>query len=345
MNKHTVLSVILAFITFFTFTPGALFGYDDATTGLTTPNFNEMRSVTPDDNAPLAGPRQRHVIWDTTHGVYLNYQPFVRYLNLVAMLNDSGFTIECCGTGLHTIDLTQYSIIVITVGCSWNSAYTQEEVDSILSYYNNGHQRILLTGDMNFCEDTYLPQADNIAFTYNVFEWLASRGGILIMGDNPGCPNANINPVANAFSMTAGTAALSPSDLYFSNFTAHTLFDGITQIYYRAAGQVAAISPAAAIAWTANNEPTIALLDQMVDIDDQAGQSARLPGIQVAPNPFTRQTAVLTNIPDAGDIRVYDASGKIVETVRGNVIGKNLMPGLYFLMVQGYEPVKLLKLQ
>ena len=90
------------------------------------------------------GPRQGAVLWDTTHGVYLNYQPFFRYTDLVDILADSGFTMECCGTGVHTVNLSLYDIIVIAVGSSWYSTYTQEEVDSLVSFYNQGHQRVVV---------------------------------------------------------------------------------------------------------------------------------------------------------------------------------------------------------
>lgn len=290
------------------------------------------------------GVRQHAVLWDTTHGVYLNYQPFGRYNILVANLADSGFTISLCGTGVHTIDLSQFDVIVITVGSSWYSSYTQEEIDSLLSYYNQYNQRVLLTGDMNFCEDIYIANADNVAFSDNVFDWLAESGGILIMGDNPGCSNVNINPVANAFNMTAGVGGLSPSDLYFTNFAAHPVFNGITEIYYRAAGEVAATTPAAAIAWTASNQPTITALDEFVGITGGQVGIVGTSRLTTNPNPF-RHSAEIHGMAEPGMIRIFDVSGSLIATQKGSRIGQDLHEGVYFVRVEGYSTEKIVKLE
>ncbi|MGB7055760.1 MAG: T9SS type A sorting domain-containing protein [bacterium] len=290
------------------------------------------------------GVRQHAVLWDTTHGVYLNYQPFGRYNILVANLADSGFTMSTCGTGLHTVDLSQYDVIVITVGSSWNSSYTQEEIDSLVSYYNQYNQRVLLTGDMNFCEDIYIANSDNVAFSDNRFDWLAESGGILIMGDNPGCNNSNINPVANAFNMTAGVGGLSPSDLYFTNFAAHPVFNGITEIYYRAAGEVAATTPAAAIAWTATNQPTIAALDEFVGIKEGQVGIVGTSSFSISPNPF-RHSAEIQHIAEPGMIRIYDVSGSLITTQKSSRIGEDLQEGVYFVRVDGYMTEKIIKLK
>lgn len=289
--------------------------------------------------------RQHAVLWDTSHGVYLNYQPFGRYNILVSNLADSGFTMSTWGNGLHTIDLTQYDVIVITVGSSWNTAYTQEEIDSLVSYYNQYNQRVVITGDMNFCEDTYIANSDNVAFSDNLFDWLAESGGILIMGDNPGCNNYNINPLANAFYMTAGVAGLSPSDLYFTNFAVHPIFNGITEIYYRAAGEVAATTPAAAIAWTnVSNQPTIAALDEFVGIT--GGQVGVVEGsrMTISPNPF-RHTAEINGINQSQTIRIFDISGRLIVEQQENTIGTGLKEGVYFLCAEGFETEKIIKLK
>lgn len=294
---------------------------------------------------PLAGcTRQHAVLWDTTHGVYLNYQPFGRYNVLVANLAASGFTITCCGTGVHTVDLTQYDVIVITVGCSWNTPYTAEEIDSLLSYYNQYNERVLLTGDMNFCEDTYIHNSDNVAFSDNIFDWLAESGGILIMGDNPGCNNYNINPVANAFNMTAGVGSLSPSDLYFSNFLPHPLFTGIDTIYYRAAGEVAATTPSEIIAWTDTNVPTIAALDEFTGIIEGKNENVFASRLSINPNPFYGTTEI-QGIDAQREIHIFDVTGRLVTKQHNNRIGETLQEGVYFVHVEGFAPEKIIKLK
>jgi hypothetical protein len=292
----------------------------------------------------LDGPRQYAVLWDTTHGVYLNYQPFVRFTILVANLADSGFTMSICGTGLNTVDLTQYDVIVICVGSSWNSTYTQVEIDSLLSYYNQYNQRVLLTGDMNFCEDTYIFNADNVAFSDNMFDWLAESGGILILADNPGCPNYNINPVANAFDMTGGVASLSPADLYFTNFATHPIFDGIDTIYYRSAGEVGATTPSEPIAWAPTNQPTIAALDEFVGIVEGQTGIVGISRLNIRPNPFRHSTEIW-GMTEAQTIRIFDVSGRLVAKQVGGRIGEGLREGVYFVRVDDSPTEKVVKLK
>ena len=310
--------------------------------------YDQATMETLQDNAtvhgmPLQVLRQHAVLWDTTHGTYLNYYPFTRYSTLTSMLIDSGYTIDVCATGVHTVDLSQYDIVLVTVMSSWNSAYGQEEIDSLVSFYNQGRQRVILTGDANFCEDNYIPNADNVQFSYNIFDWLGANGGIYIMGDNAGCNNVNINPVANTFYMTAGVTSISPNDLYFTDFAVHPVFDNVSQIYYRAGGSIAASSPAEAIAWTSAMEPVIGLLDESVGVGEEQGVAAKMKTMQVDPNPFSQHT-VISGIPDNAVIHVYDACGRLINRVTGPVFGAQLQQGVYFLKLEGYAPEKVIKL-
>jgi hypothetical protein len=337
-----LMYVSLAVIAFITFTPAVSVDAEvvDLATGCTYVENQETPNISAHN-----GPRQYEVLWDTTHGVYLNYQPFGRYNILVSNLADSGFTMSTWGNGLHTVDLTQYDVIVITVGSSWNTPYTQEEIDSLVSYYNQYNERVVITGDMNFCEDTYIANSDNVAFSDNLFDWLAESGGILIMGDNPGCNNVNINPLANAFYMTAGVSGLSPSDLYFTNFAAHPLFNGITEIYYRAAGEVAATLPAEAIAWTnVSNQPTIAALDEFVGVTGGQVGVVDASRMTISPNPF-RHTAEIQGMGQDQTIRVFDASGRLIIEQQERTIGVGLKEGVYFVYVDEFETEKIIKLE
>lgn len=288
--------------------------------------------------------RQHSILWDTTHGTYLNYYPFTRYSTLTSMLIDSGYTIDLCATGVHTIDLSQYDIILVTVMNSWNSSYTQEEVDSLVSYYNQGRQRVILTGDANFCENTYIPNAHNVQFSYNIFNWLGANGGIFIMGDNSGCMNVNINPVANAFHMTAGISTISPSDLYFTNLAPHPIFNNVTQIYYRYAGAISASLPAEVIAWTDAMEPVIGLLDESVGIKEETKHITPPSSITIDPNPFIHNT-VVNGIADGAEIQIFDVTGRLVHTTTISTFGATLKQGVYFVYIAGYTPAKVVKLR
>ncbi len=161
------------------------------------------------------GGRNDQILWDLTHGVYLTYEPSGKYADLTAQLAGEGFDMETTDLGVNNIDLTPYEMIVIAVGSSWNSTYTGAEVTAIENFVNAG-------------------------------------GGLLVMGDNPGCPNGNINPVSTVFGVTCGVSTGEPSDIYFTDFISHAIFDGIGTIYYRYAGAVSASPPASEAAWSPN---------------------------------------------------------------------------------------------
>lgn len=211
--------------------------------------------------------RQGTILWDTTHTPHLQYTPQGRYSDLVSMLADSGFATVADGQGVNNIDLSVYDVIVICLPSNWVSVYTGAEVNALLTYYDNGHQHVIQTSDANWCDNSYMHLADDSAFAYNVFEWLASAGGILIMSENTACPNENVRPVCQAFSMDCGLSYLSPSDLYFSNFAAHPIFNGVSQVYYRAAGELSASAPAQEIGWTSTNLATVGMMDEVIGIE------------------------------------------------------------------------------
>lgn len=161
-----------------------------------------------------------NVLWDLTHGVTGNYQPSGSYSSLVSLLNNSGFTIATTDVGLNNVDLSDYQIVVVNLGSAWNSVYTSSEVSAIEAFVQNG-------------------------------------GGLLILGDNANTPNANINPVAQAFGTTVGVSYLSPNDLYITNLDNHPIFNGVSEIYYRAAGEVTGSSPSELVAFDPSNKGAV----------------------------------------------------------------------------------------
>ena len=289
--------------------------------------------------------RQHSVLWDTTHGNDQYAAPPLAYSSLIANLADSGYTIDFCGGGVHNVDLMQYDVVVINIINSWFSAYTTEEVDSLVSFYDQGNQRVLLTSDCNFCNVGYLSYADNEPFIDNVFDWLSQTGGILIMGDNPNCPNVNINPIANAFHMTAGIASLYPYGLYFTNFASHPVFDGIDTLYFRAAGEVAATTPAEPIAWTtAMNRPTVAALDEAVGIAELPAGTVPDFRLAIGPNPF-QHSVEIRGIEQPTEIRIFDVTGRLAAKQISNIVGQHLEEGVYFVYVDGFQSEKIVKIK
>ena len=172
--------------------------------------------------APQGGaPASIGVLWDLTHGVYYDYKPDGGYSQLVSRLGGTGCAISTTDAGLENTDLSAYRAIVICLGSAWSSAYTPGEVEVVRQFVNAG-------------------------------------GGLLIMGDNADCPNGNINPVAQAFGITAGVSDLLPYDLYFSNFSTHPIFAGCSSLYYRAAGGLTAAPPGQLAAWTGAGQGVVA---------------------------------------------------------------------------------------
>ena len=153
------------------------------------------------------------VLWDLSHGVYHPYDPSGEFSSLVSLLSGKGYTVNTADAGILNIDLNQYGVLVICLGSAWNSAYSTDEVAAINSFVQNG-------------------------------------GGLLVMGDNTECPNENINPVAQAFGTTCGLSNLYPSDLNVNDLTPHPIFDGVSEFFMRAAGEVRGVPPSEEVAWT-----------------------------------------------------------------------------------------------
>jgi len=188
-------------------------GTIDVTSNLRVGNFE----TTPlPDNDPVYD-----VLWDLTHGVYLDYEPTGWHSDLVAALAANGYVTTTTAAGVHNIDLSSYEIIVIALVSAWDSPYTTPEVQAIQDFMSLG-------------------------------------GAVLVMGENTDCPNGNINPVTQNFGVTCGVSFPSPNDLYLTDFAPHQIFDGVTTVYYRAAGEISASDPGIPIAWTDLGEAMIA---------------------------------------------------------------------------------------
>lgn len=68
--------------------------------------------------------------------------------------------------------------------------------------------------------------------------------------------------------------------------------------------------------------------------------------LKAEPNPFFQSTVIsyqLSVKDKETKIRIYDISGKLVEETKENIIGKNLKAGIYFLKINNYKPIKIIK--
>jgi hypothetical protein len=163
---------------------------------------------------------EKKVLWDLTHGVYLDYTPHGFYSDMTGFVQSSGFNIVTTND-IGSENLADYCLVVCGLGSAWDIPYTAAEKAQIQSYVQNG-------------------------------------GGLLIMGDNSTVPNGNINPISEAFGVTCGLSEIGPNDLYFSNLAVHPVFENVNNLFFRAAGELAVTPPAQEIAWTDNGEVIVA---------------------------------------------------------------------------------------
>jgi hypothetical protein len=161
------------------------------------------------------------VLWDTTHGIYMNYAPAFRYSTLASVLDNQACTITTTSAGVNNAALADYDVLVVNLGSSWNSAYTPDEVNAITSFVNSGK-------------------------------------GLLIMGDNTGCPNANIHPVSQVFGTTTGNGDMSDA---ITNFVAHPITNGISHVSFAAGGTLTATPPSTTVGWDIDGRNAINSVD------------------------------------------------------------------------------------
>jgi hypothetical protein len=154
----------------------------------------------------------KSVLWDTSHGVSFNYEPSGSFQPLVQNLALNGFSVNTTSRGFLVDDPAGYNVIVVCSISAWDTVYSSAEVARIRNFVNSG-------------------------------------GGLLITGENTDCPNSNIQPVASAFGVSLGLSYIKPDDTYITNLAPHPIFDGINEIYMRAAGEISAVSPSMELAW------------------------------------------------------------------------------------------------
>jgi hypothetical protein len=181
----------------------------DYTTGLQIEGVRSTGTAVP--QVPQVVPSY-NVLWDFTHGMHIDYCPSGRYSELVALLGSEGFSVDSTSAGIDNIDLSGYDVLVISVTSSWYSSYTPQEVAAAQDFVNNG-------------------------------------GAILVMGENTDCPNENVNPITQALGTTCGVSYLTDLDLILTNFSGHSMFNGISEVYFRAAGELEVTGPSTEEAW------------------------------------------------------------------------------------------------
>ncbi len=153
------------------------------------------------------------VLWDQTHGVYLEYSLNGRFSSMRDTLMNHGYSFDTTVNGVNNESLDNYRIVVLNLGSNWNSAYTQEEADSVAAFVARG-------------------------------------GSVLIQSENTGCPNSNLNLVVNTFEMSVGLGnPQTTMDSFSTNPTYSSMFTGVSSVTTQAPGQVGASGQSEEIAW------------------------------------------------------------------------------------------------
>ncbi|HNW60272.1 MAG TPA: choice-of-anchor D domain-containing protein [bacterium] len=162
------------------------------------------------DASPLAreSVAAGNVLWDLTHGVYLQYEPANRYSMICDSLRARRYTVATT-SNISAADLSAYTVLVISLGSAWEGSYTTAERDKIVAFVQKG-------------------------------------GGLLVMGDNPQfCPDGNLALITETFGITLG---LSNQDEYsLTGFSDHYICGGLTRLNWQAWGDLGVNAPASAI--------------------------------------------------------------------------------------------------
>ncbi|MFA5033340.1 MAG: T9SS type A sorting domain-containing protein [bacterium] len=82
-----------------------------------------------------------------------------------------------------------------------------------------------------------------------------------------------------------------------------------------------------------------------VGVEEQSNIETPSTTLRASPNPFVGITNIKWSAFSEKEkkIRIYDISGKLLEETKNNIIGKDLKSGIYFVKVDGYKPIKVVK--
>jgi len=163
-----------------------------------------------------------NVLWDLTHGVYLNYEPAAWYSMICDSLRGRGYSVTTT-TNISSADLSAYQILVISLGSAWESSYSEAERDKIVAFVQNG-------------------------------------GGLLLMGDNPlHCPNGNLARISEVFGVTLGVSW--QEEYSILGFSDHYICGGLTRLNWQAWGDLAVAAPARAVILGRYNHIAVAVAE------------------------------------------------------------------------------------
>jgi hypothetical protein len=88
------------------------------------------------------------------------------------------------------------------------------------------------------------------------------------------------------------------------------------------------------------------LMDYHVEgIEETENTQQVIKKLWVSPNPFIDRAVINLSNQHTTNAYITDLTGRTVERVNDNIIGKNFVPGIYFLKAKGCKPIKIVKLK
>ena len=164
------------------------------------------------------------VLWDLSHGVYYRYDPFpeTAHDEMEAEMANLGFALSTTSAGFAEAALDGYDVLVVSAMTTWDSVYSTSEVEAIASF-------------------------------------VASGGGLLVQGEwpNVATQNDHVQPVSGRFGITVGGNEIRPNPISVPVDSAHRIFDAVSAIEFRGAGELQVEPPAEAVL-SAGGQPIIA---------------------------------------------------------------------------------------
>ena len=178
------------------------------------------------------------ILMDYSHGVLFDNYPESTCTNLIALLEAQGHTVVASDEGILNLNLSDYGVIILNAIWSATGPYSSQEVSAVQNFVNTG-------------------------------------GGLFLIGEAAGCggcaeANSNLSQVSYSLAgIMLGASTISPTDLYFTNFQSHEIFDGISQLYFRYAGGLEVVQPGTELAYTDSvSDVTVAGYGKIIAVGD-----------------------------------------------------------------------------
>jgi len=171
----------------------------------------------PSRKSGLTSPSTR-VLWDISHGILADNHPQVRYSDFLQVLETSGRVVDVDDSGILSLDLDTYDILIIDIFTSWDFAYSPTEVERIQRFVNHG-------------------------------------GALFLISDVGTAPLEHIAPVANLYGVDLLDVFINVSEI--DTFADHPVFTGVSLLQFSASGAVEVQLPMIVGAWAPSGEVVI----------------------------------------------------------------------------------------